>query len=174
MSDPNSKRYQVTKNEEAIGLPCAVINGLGIVITSKNYVIGSNGTGHWFQLREKYCFAGTVRKLVSCSECGPGNLQKLVTYYKVEIDGEEFLVDKEYVVEYNQPIDNSVANKIIYENSLAPEIFYPENNDYVKQTEQITGAKNKTTADYRNEETTDTSFKIIDKSVGSNTPDEEV
>jgi hypothetical protein len=171
MSDPNNKRTRVIANEKATGIACNVINGIGIVITAKNYVIGANGTGHWFQLREKYCFTGTVRRIVSCSECSPNGAQKLVTFYQVDINGEEFLIDKEYVVEYNQPIDNAVANKTIYENALSPEIYYPENNDYVKQTEKITGVKTKTTADYR-DEVEGTDYKTIDKSVGQNNNEE--
>jgi len=172
MSDQNRNRIQVTKNEVAKNIPCNIIEGLGIVITQKNEVIGSNGTSHWFLLREKYCFTGIVRMLVKCQECGPGTSEKLVPFYKVDIDGEEFLVNKDYVVEYNQPIDNSVANKTIYENDLDPDIFYPKDNDYVKQTEEITGVKNKTTADYRDDTIIDESYKTIDKSVGSTTTNE--
>lgn len=172
MADPNSNRIRIIENETAKNIPCNVIHGLGVVITAKNYVVGNNGTGHWFLLREKYCFTGTVRQLVKCNECGPGASERLATYYKIDIDGEEFLVDKDFVVEYNQPIDNSVANKGIYEENLKPDIFYPENNDYVKQTEQITGIKNKTTADYRDGEDTDVDYKTIDKSVGQNKNEE--
>jgi len=172
--DPNSKRVQVTKNEIAKNIPANIVEGLGIVITAKNYVVGNLGTGHWFQLREKYCFTGTVNMLVDCNSCGGRKVQKLRTFYKIDINGEEFLIDKRYIVEYNQLIDNTVANKTIYESALAPDIFYPEGNDYAKQTEQITGAKFSPGANYRPDPTIQDQFQTIDKSAGTNSKDEAV
>ena len=179
MSYPNDRRKQVVANQEAKGIPCNVVNGEGIVITTKNYVVGSLSTGHWFLFREKYCYTRKIRRLVKCQGCNQGTAEKLVTFYEVDINGEIFFVDAEYAVEYNQPIDNAVANKGVYEENLKPEIFYPENNDYVKQTEKITQMKNKTTPDYAGDSidlqtNSEKRYETIDKSVGSNTTDEEV
>ena len=171
---------KVDANQKARGLDKQLVVGDGVVITAKNYVVGSNGTGHWFQLREKYCFTGTLRKLVECRSCNKDTIvQKLKIFYKIDIDGEEFEVCKDYLVEYNQPIDNTVANKGVYEDWLQPKIVYPDNNDYVKATEEITGMKNKTSPDYRDDSVeTETNkqnqFKTIEKSVSTNSINETI
>ena len=61
----------------------------------------------------------------------------------VDINGETFLEPKEFGVFYNQPIDNQVANKEKYEQWLEPNIFYPKGNDYITETERVTGMPRK-------------------------------
>ena len=109
--DQNPNRDQVSINETARNILPEIVNGEGIVITEKNYVVGSNGTGHWFQLREKYCYTGPIRQLVNCKDCSNNSTRRIGTFYQITIDNEIFLIDKNHCVEYNQPIDNSVANK---------------------------------------------------------------
>lgn len=141
-------REQVCRNERMRDIPSDIINGDGIVITERHYVKGNNGGHHWFQLREKYCHNGIIRQMGRCNDCDKDSPLRLQTYYQVEIFGEIFLVNKDMCVEYNQPIDNAVANKTKYESMLQPDIHYPEGNDYVKQTEEITGMKVTTGQDY--------------------------
>ena len=141
--DTNEQRRQVERNEKMKNLPPIIIEGDGFVVTEKNHVIGSNGSLHWFLLREKYIFTGETRVLVKCNPCSNGRKEMWQNCWIVDINGETFLEPKEFGVFYNQPIDNQVANKEKYEQWLEPNIFYPKGNDYITETERVTGMPRK-------------------------------